>query len=354
MTTNEMNKVRPWASFCLATYRRPELLEKTLKNIQEQTMPDFEVIVSDNDPDGSSRIVVESLQDSRFRYFCNSENLGMVKNFNKALERAEGEFVVMITDDDPPYADMLETLRSLSESYPGYGMYYGTYEAIFSESMAKLYKVTPGKISVEKVSGLTNYTPGEISEFAPDDFRIKFWRGKVFPVFLWSTGVIRRDIALEIGGLPDYGSPHLSDYIYMFLAGFNSGCVTINKPLGCQTLHGKNYSYKDVKELKTAAQGCYEFVYNKMYNNPNWYEIKNDLENFLGRKWLISYALLLKENFKSDPESSKKLKKVLGEIFKLSYMRKFRIEYSYHAYTPLIIKKTYMFLKRHITKHRFV
>ena len=31
----------------------------------------------------------------------------------------------MITDDDPVYPEMLETLHGLSINYPGYGIYYG-------------------------------------------------------------------------------------------------------------------------------------------------------------------------------------------------------------------------------------
>jgi glycosyltransferase involved in cell wall biosynthesis len=74
-------------------------------------MPDFEVIVSDNDPEASSRIIVEEMKDSRFRYFYNTENLGMIKNFSKALENATGEFVVMITVDILSALKQLRNLR---------------------------------------------------------------------------------------------------------------------------------------------------------------------------------------------------------------------------------------------------
>src|ERR1700737_1288189 len=93
----------PFASFCFSTYKRPEFLESTLQSILKQTFQDFEVIVSDNDTEQSGKRVVESFNDSRFKYFPNPENLGMKKSFNLSLNRSSGEFIIMIADDDPLY-----------------------------------------------------------------------------------------------------------------------------------------------------------------------------------------------------------------------------------------------------------
>ena len=92
----------PKVSFCFTTFKRYDYLRSTLKSVQDQTFSDFEVIVSDNDPEQSGRQIVESF-DSRFKYFPNDENLGMKKSFNKSLERSIGEYIVMIADDDPVF-----------------------------------------------------------------------------------------------------------------------------------------------------------------------------------------------------------------------------------------------------------
>ncbi len=42
---------------------------------------------------------------------------------------------------------------------------------------------------------------------------------------------------MEKGGIPDYGTPFLGDYAYLSVMASDSGCVIINKALGCQTLH---------------------------------------------------------------------------------------------------------------------
>ena len=51
MADNE--NIKPRVSFCMTTYKRPEILKATLGMISQQTFTDFEVIISDNDVDNS-------------------------------------------------------------------------------------------------------------------------------------------------------------------------------------------------------------------------------------------------------------------------------------------------------------
>src|ERR1043165_2512224 len=112
---------QPFASFCFSTYKRPAYLKSTLQSILRQSFTDFEVIVSDNDSEQSGKPSVEFFNDSRFFYQANESNLGMKKSFNRSLEKAKGQYIVMIADDDPVYPDMLETLFDLQKEFPGYG-----------------------------------------------------------------------------------------------------------------------------------------------------------------------------------------------------------------------------------------
>ncbi len=85
-----------------------------------------------------------------------------------------------------------------------------------------------------------NYTQAfDQSEFVQNLFTFK-----IFPHYLWSTGMVKREILIERGGVPDYGTPFLGDYAYMSVMGSHSGCVIINKSLGCQTLHNENFGPK--------------------------------------------------------------------------------------------------------------
>src|SRR5207342_1329115 len=123
MTNSNSNKNdgKPWVTFCMTTYKRPDFLRKQIRGILNQTFQDFSIIISDNDIGASAKRIVEDYNDPRIQYFVNENNLGMVKSFNRSLAKAESEYVVMITDDDPVYPDMLQRLHDLSVEYPGYG-----------------------------------------------------------------------------------------------------------------------------------------------------------------------------------------------------------------------------------------
>lgn len=109
----------------MSTYKRPEQLKGQLEKILSQEYANIEIVVSDNDPDCSGREAATAISDPRIKYFANGNNLGMVNSFSKSVSRSNGDFIVMVTDDDPVYTDMVQTLIDLTTKYPGYGVYAG-------------------------------------------------------------------------------------------------------------------------------------------------------------------------------------------------------------------------------------
>ena len=108
-----------WVTFCMTTFKRPDFLRTQLRTLQKQTFTAWRAIVSDNDPEGSAARIIKEIDDPRISYAVNEANLGMVKSFNRSLSKAATEWVVMITDDDPVYPEMLQTLHDLTHQYPG-------------------------------------------------------------------------------------------------------------------------------------------------------------------------------------------------------------------------------------------
>lgn len=240
-------KSKPFASYCIATYRRPDFLDSTLRTIISQTEGDFEVIVSDNDPEGSAAPVVGALNDPRLRYRVNPVNVGMVKNFNAALSEAQGRYIVFITDDDPIVPDHLAFLRHLSNTHPGYGAYFGVGGSYTMDALlADTYGIRSGR-NVPKMSG-------EVVCYSGEDFAISLFRGRIKHYLLWSCGMVRSEIARKYG-MPDYGSPYLTDFSYVGLAGSEAGCVIGEKLLGWQTIHAGNFGREEFNELSVAARG---------------------------------------------------------------------------------------------------
>jgi glycosyltransferase involved in cell wall biosynthesis len=99
----EINK-RPILSICIPTYNRSKFLQSCLNSIFSQLTDDLdvEILISDNkSTDNTKTVVTPYLQDERFRYFEQNENIGATKNFLKLVESyATGEFCWIVGDDD--------------------------------------------------------------------------------------------------------------------------------------------------------------------------------------------------------------------------------------------------------------
>jgi glycosyltransferase involved in cell wall biosynthesis len=293
-------------------------------SVSRQSFSDFEVIVADNDPEASGKKIVESISDTRFRYHCNGSNLGMKASFNKALSLATGEFIVMIADDDPVYPDMLETLVALAEKYPGYGMYMGGCDWYCTTSeLSELYKLRVGTNSCLS----DRYDIGHVEVYSTEQFLVNLYTLKIFRHFLWSTGMVRRDLLQQMGGIPDYGSPFLGDYAYMSVASAGKGCVIINKSLGRQTIHSENFGRNQNEQLPVVVRNFPEFLDKKLGHLPAWTELRKLMLRFTGI-WAVEHMAFLYsyqvKNNKSDINSFISAEK---EVFSVDYMKSFRLKY---------------------------
>lgn len=313
----------PLVSFCFTTYKRQDYLRKTLQSIQLQNFSDFEVIVSDNDPEQSGRSIVEGFNDNRFHYSPNEKDLGMKKSFNRSLERSMGEYIVMIADDDPVYPDMLETLIALNKMHPGYGMYLGGCNWYCTTPLiASLYSLKVGMNSC-----LANSPVDTITAYTSGDFLKNFFNFKIFPSYLWSTGMVKREILVKKGGVPDYNTPFLGDYAYLSIMASDSGCVVINTDLGHQTIHEQNFGRAQNEQIGVAAVNFIEYVSDRIRHVENWPLVERQMKNFVGL-WVLSHLAFLKRyyNIYDSPEK-KNIVQYEREIFRLPLMKKFRLKY---------------------------
>jgi glycosyltransferase involved in cell wall biosynthesis len=78
------------------------MLTEAVTSALKQNYPRLEVIVSDDaSTDNTKELIQQFTQDSRFRYFRNSENLGLVPNLRKVcFEYASGDWLLILNDDD--------------------------------------------------------------------------------------------------------------------------------------------------------------------------------------------------------------------------------------------------------------
>ena len=120
---------RPFIGVCIATYKRPERLQLLLADILAQTCKCNELVIVDNDPEGSARSVVESfalaMKESRpdlaIHYDVQPiKNISITRNRTIAL--AKGEWLAFLDDDERAPANWLELMLRAAEQFSADGI----------------------------------------------------------------------------------------------------------------------------------------------------------------------------------------------------------------------------------------
>ncbi len=305
---------KPWVSFCMSTYKRPEFLKEALEGIARQTFRNFEVIVSDNDPECSGEKIVSSFNDPRFRYFSNDENLGMIRSFNKSIDRSTADYIVMITDDDPVYENFLSELNELYQQHKNYSVYAGFLRP---------------KLPAEAVETIT------AEDFAAEvlDVNKTSW-------MLWSSAVLCKKDVLAIGKIPDYGSPHLADHALLALTGSMNGAVIKNKMYSSLSSHDTNFSKFNFNYYTTGCKGFYETMHSFAITKTAGYKIENAVTEHLNT-WFISCMFNLKKYYTvhKNLEMLQQVNHCCKEILDFKFMRSLKPHY-YIKNLVFTIKRT--------------
>jgi glycosyltransferase involved in cell wall biosynthesis len=101
----------PKVSICIPTYKRPDLLQISVNSCLAQTFQDFEIVISDDSPDTRTAELIPGLSANQpIRYVHNVPGLGQAKNVNQLFHLAQGEFLVLLHDDDFLMPDALSEL----------------------------------------------------------------------------------------------------------------------------------------------------------------------------------------------------------------------------------------------------
>lgn len=126
-------------SVLLPTRNRLELLRFAVESVLRQDYQDWEIVISDNHSDQDIAGYVRSLADDRIRYHRTEAFVPVTENWNNALERSAGEYVIMLGDDDCLMKGYFRTVHGLLERY-------GSPDFIYSRGYLYAYPgVMPGQ-----------------------------------------------------------------------------------------------------------------------------------------------------------------------------------------------------------------
>ena len=88
-------------SVIMSNYNTPEtFLRESIQSILNQTYTNFEFIIVDDASTDDSLAIIESYSDQRIKIIKNTENLGLTRSLNKALDECNGEYVARMDSDD--------------------------------------------------------------------------------------------------------------------------------------------------------------------------------------------------------------------------------------------------------------
>ena len=141
-------------SVCLCTYKRPGGLNGILNAFthQKDLLGPFEIIIVDNDAEGSAKEIVEEFQNRSdnipIKYFIEpQQNIALARN--RSVKEASGEWLAFIDDDEIPKQEWLSELVATALHYKADGVFGPVTAALPEDTHQWIYK---GKF-FEKKSG---------------------------------------------------------------------------------------------------------------------------------------------------------------------------------------------------------
>jgi len=178
-------------SICIGTYNRSNFLAHALQSIVTQLTDECEIVVADNaSGDDTARVVAEFAERyPRIRYIKQSENLGLDRNYDTAVEQARGEYCWLFGDDDVMKDGAIRTML---------------------DALARPYSLVLGNWDIKDVNLETTISPSSFPDLVEDrvygpaqmDRLIEY----VLPMIFIGAVVIRRQLWLDRQRSEFYGS----------------------------------------------------------------------------------------------------------------------------------------------------
>lgn len=220
---SEGSSIGPLVTIGIPTYNRangylPEALESALA----QTYPNLEIVVSDNGSTDNTESLVRGYADPRIRYFRQQPPVAPNDNFNFCLQQANGDYFLMLHDDDKIDADFVGACMEAA----GYDKRPGIIRTGTRIINAAGAEIDEGR---NRVTGLSMA-----------DFILGWFAGKT-PLYLCST-------LYNTEGLRSIGGFHSRHNLFQDVAATARvaaalGRIDIEKPMASARQHGAKWTH---------------------------------------------------------------------------------------------------------------
>lgn len=224
---------------------KSRFLAECIQSILAQTYTDFElIIINDCSPEPVDDIV-NQFNDPRIIYYKNEVNIGaehLVKNWNNALDMAQGSFFVMMGDDDKMDINYLHEFAGLIKKHPTLDVFHCR-SLIIDENSAPI-KLTPSWPEYETV-------------YENMWHRLSGFRLQYISDFVYRTNALKKN-----GGFFDIPLAWASDDITAYIAAENLGIAHTNLPV---------FNYRQTR-YTISSSGSYELKMKAILMEKTWYD----------------------------------------------------------------------------------
>lgn len=225
-------------SICIPAYNGAAYLAETLESVFAQTFTDFEVLVVDDQSSDDTLNIASSYaaRDERIRLVQNPRNLGLVGNWNRCIELAQGEWIKFVFQDDLLEPNCLDKMIAVAR--PEVGIVACKRGFIFediSESTRKNFLDYVGLYDIEKLlPDKTHITADEFSLVVSDTINHNF-------VGEPTSMLLHRNLFYRFGVFNSHLC-QVCDMEYWARVGVNRGITYLPETLAWFRVHGNSMS----------------------------------------------------------------------------------------------------------------
>jgi glycosyltransferase involved in cell wall biosynthesis len=108
----------PKVSVCIPAYNGRAYLEDALESVLRQSFVDWELVICDDASTDDTSDICRSIPDSRVRYLRFAQNGGQAVNWNRCIDAAQGQYVVLLHQDDMLGPTYLERAVEVLDTCP--------------------------------------------------------------------------------------------------------------------------------------------------------------------------------------------------------------------------------------------
>lgn len=183
-------------SVLLPTRNGGKYLKSCIESVLSQDYKDMELIVFDNaNTDNTAEVVNSYSNDKRLKYYRTDSVVSVTDNWNNALKKSSGDYVLMMGDDDfllPGYFDTLD--KTIKENDFPDGISYFGYSFIYPDAVDNTvgYYSDPHYDYEKKLMDSGKTTKNQLKSIVYDMFKFKNRVPLNTLPHIWSRKVINR------------------------------------------------------------------------------------------------------------------------------------------------------------------